>query len=250
MYLEEGCYVDMVTPFYPSGKVDYRGLQKNVKFVSRAVTGICLVGMAGESPTLSGNQHKEVLKRGTAYAREVKGKEIVVIAGTGSNALREACEYTRAAKEAECDGVTLIDPYYSCPPSLQLKEFYYQEISKQFPRLILIPFSFPSRTGTFITPQDLRDIDGSNICGVIREVRDNFNDLREIRKVCRPDFAILSIQDEKTLKIVSDKEIKGRGAFSTIANLAPFAVQGMLDYVKKGEMKKSTSYRQGIKTAL
>lgn len=247
MYLEEGCYVDTVTPFHPGGKVDYRGLEQNVKFTSQAVTGICLVGMAGESPTLSGAQHKEVLKRGTAYTREAKGKEIVVIGGTGSNALREAIEYTKAAKEAGCDGVTLIDPYYSRPPSVQLKENYYEAISKKFPLLKIIPCSFPSRTGTSLSPEDLRDIDSGNICGVLREVKDSFNDLREIRKVCRPDFAIFSIQDEKTLKIVSDREINGRGVFSVVANIAPFAVQRLLYYVKKGEIKKARLIDRALK---
>ena len=247
MYLDEGCYVDMITPFYQSGKIDYRGLEKNINFVSQVVTGICLVGMAGESPTLSGAQHKEVLKRGTEFARESKGEKIVVIAGTGSNALHEALDYTSAAKKVGCDGVILVDPYYNRPPSIQLRDNYYKAIAKKFPLLKIIPCSFPSRTGTTLTPEDLRDIDSANICGVLREVKDNLTDLREIKKVCRPDFAIFSVQDEKTLKIVGDKEIKGRGSFSVVANIAPFAVQKMLEYLEIGEVKRARLIDRALK---
>ncbi len=239
MYLDAGCYVDMITPFHPGGKVDYLGLEKNINFVSQVAIGICLVGMAGESPTLSNFQHKEVLKKGTDYARKVGGKKIAVIGGTGSNSLDEAFEYTRAAREAGCDGVLLVDPYYNKPPSIQLRDNYYKAIAKKFPLLKVIPCSFPSRTGTKLTPEDLRDIDSGNICGVLQEIKDSFNDLREIRKACRPDFAIFSIQDEKTLKIVRDEDIKGRGVFSVVANIAPFAVQEMLDSLEVRNFKKA-----------
>jgi 4-hydroxy-tetrahydrodipicolinate synthase len=239
MYLEAGCYVDMVTPFFPSGRIDYRGLEKNIKFVSDAVTGVCFVGMAGESPTLSGAQHKELLKRGTLYVKKLKGEKITVIGGTGSNSLHEAFEYTQVAKKVGCDGVFLVDPYYNRPPSIQLKENYYLAIAKKHPLLKIIPCSFPSRTGTMLTPEDLKDIDSGNICGVLREVKDSYNDLREIRKVCRPDFAIFCMQDEKTLKIVRDETIKGRGVFSVVANIVPHAVQKMLDYLELRDFKKA-----------
>ncbi len=246
MYLEEGCYTDMVTPFKKDGKIDYCGLAKNIRFqVKEGVTGIFLVGLAGESPTLSAREHKNLLKKGVALAREYGGESLEVFCGTGSNSLVEALDYTKAAKEAGCDGAVLIEPYYNRPPSKHIRQ-HYLDIAAQNRRLKMIPCTFPSLTGTSLDPQDLRDIDSANICGIVSEIRDSYSDVREIKKICSVDFAIFSAQDEKTLKMISDKSIAARGVFSVVANIAPWAIQRMIALLSNGKIKEAKKINRAL----
>jgi len=89
----KGCFVAIVTPF-KKGEIDEEALRKNIQFcLNKGVDGIVPCGTTGESPTLSFDEHKKVIK---ITINEVKGK-VPVIAGTGSNSTKEAEVLTRFA---------------------------------------------------------------------------------------------------------------------------------------------------------
>jgi 4-hydroxy-tetrahydrodipicolinate synthase len=69
------------------------------------------VGTTGESPTLSHEEHKQVIE----LCIEAAARRVPVIAGTGSNCTSEAVALTRHAKEAGADGVLVVTPYYNKP---------------------------------------------------------------------------------------------------------------------------------------
>jgi 4-hydroxy-tetrahydrodipicolinate synthase len=60
----EGSFVAIVTPFTPDGKsVDYKALDELVEFQIKGGTdGIVAVGTTGESPTLSHEEHRQVIE--------------------------------------------------------------------------------------------------------------------------------------------------------------------------------------------
>lgn len=57
-----GSYVAIVTPFRPDGAVDYAKLEELVEFhIANGTDGVVPVGTTGESPTLTHEEHKEVI---------------------------------------------------------------------------------------------------------------------------------------------------------------------------------------------
>ena len=87
MSIIHGCITALITPFKANGKLDEIGLEKLiVRQIKSGVHGIVPCGTTGESPTLSHEEHQEVIK----IAIDITKKKIPVIAGTGSNSTHEA----------------------------------------------------------------------------------------------------------------------------------------------------------------
>src|SRR5690606_30479875 len=69
------------------------------------------VGTTGESPTVSVEEHCELVRVTVEHA----AGRIPVIAGTGGNSTTEAIELTRYAKEVGADASLQVVPYYNRP---------------------------------------------------------------------------------------------------------------------------------------
>ena len=75
-----GLSVAIVTPFR-DGKIDFDRLEEHVEFqVEAGTTCLCPAGTTGESPTLSHEEHEQVI---SAVIRAAAGR-IKVMPGTGS----------------------------------------------------------------------------------------------------------------------------------------------------------------------
>ena len=61
--------------------------------IKGGIDGLVPVGTTGESPTVDNAEHLEVIRTTVEAARG----RVPVIAGTGSNSTKEACDMTRAA---------------------------------------------------------------------------------------------------------------------------------------------------------
>ncbi len=89
--LFRGSYVALVTPF-SNGVVDEAAFRKLVSWqIDQGTNGLIPVGTTGESPTLSHDEHKQVVE---LCIDEAAGR-VPVIAGAGSNATAEAVDFVR-----------------------------------------------------------------------------------------------------------------------------------------------------------
>ena len=112
MSIIHGCITALITPFKANGKLDEMGLEKLVlRQIKSGVHGIVPCGTTGESPTLSYEEHQEVIK----IAIDITKRKIPVIAGTGSNSTYEALEMTASAEKAGADATLQVVPYYNKP---------------------------------------------------------------------------------------------------------------------------------------
>ena len=108
----QGSIVAIVTPMHEDGSLDLPGLRKLIDWhIAEGTDGIVIVGTTGESPTVSVEEHCELIR----VAVEHVGKRIPVIAGTGGNSTTEAIELTRFAKEVGADASLQVVPYYNRP---------------------------------------------------------------------------------------------------------------------------------------
>ena len=245
MHKFSGCYTAMITPMTKNLDVDYEGLERLVEFQSeQGVSGILAVGTTGESPTLSWEEHIDVIRK----VHELSKGRFLTIGGTGSNNTHESLEATRKVSDFGVKCVLLVDPYYNGPSSLEIRREYIEPIAREFPNVQVIPYVIPGRSGTQLLPQDLAILHSQfeNVRAV-KEATGNFENMRLIRKLCGEDFDILSGDDDKTYEMMKDPQIQASGVISVASNVAPGPIQRFVKATLEGNTEESERLYKALK---
>lgn len=208
----KGSITALITPFL-DGVFDSDAY---VKLIERQITegthGLVPVGTTGESPTLSHDEHKEVV--GTCI--RASGGRVPVIAGTGSNSTDEAVELTKHAKSAGADGVLVVTPYYNKPTQEGLY-LHYKAINDCTDIPIII-YNIPGRSVIDMSVDTMARLFAlPNIVGV-KDATSDMARASKQRGVLGPDFNMLTGEDASALGFMAHG---GSGAISVTANIAP-----------------------------
>src|SRR5882757_1213355 len=108
----QGSIVALVTPMHADGSLDLVAYRRLIEWhVAEGTNAIVAVGTTGESPTVSVEEHCELIR----VAVEQANKRIPIIAGAGGNSTAEAIELTAYAKSVGADAVLSVVPYYNKP---------------------------------------------------------------------------------------------------------------------------------------
>jgi 4-hydroxy-tetrahydrodipicolinate synthase len=240
-----GCITAIITPFKPDGELDAEGLGHLLEFqLANGVDGIVVAGTTGEGPTLG---HPEFVKALALVLDGAEGKALT-IANTGANSTRKAVETTAQAWELGAREALLVDPYYNCPSSLEIRREYYEPVARAAKEMQIIPYVIPGRTGTQISPEDLALL--SRACpnvGAVKEATGSDANAAAIRSLCGDSFSILSGDDERTLSLMTDPHISANGTISVMSNIAPGAVAEMVAAVLEGDMGRATKVATALK---
>ena len=219
----KGLYTAIVTPFKEDGSLDLDSLDRLIEFqIDSGIDGIVPVGTTGESPTLSMEEHIEVMRRTCATVN----KRIPVIAGAGSNNTREAIELASAARDVGADATLQVAPYYNKPT----QEGFYRHYMKIADEVDLphIVYNIPPRTGKNIeTDTMVRLAAHPNIVGV-KEASGSIMQMMQVIERAPQDFAVLSGDDGITLPLTA---AGGAGLISVSSNVFPGL---MKDFVYSG----------------
>nr|VFJ44077.1 MAG: dihydrodipicolinate synthase [Candidatus Kentron sp. DK] len=222
----EGSMVAMVTPMRTSGDLDYEGLARLVEFhIANGTHAIVAVGTTGESATLSGHEHCEVVRRTVEIARG----RIPVIAGTGSNSTEEAIKFTHCAREDGADACLLVTPYYNKPTQEGLY-LHYRTIAEavDIPQIL---YNVPGRTACDLLPETVVRLSRiPNIIGI--KEASNFSRVQSLLDACPRGFAIYSGEDAISREVLL---AGGRGVISVTANVAPAAMRDMCGRAIRGD---------------
>jgi 4-hydroxy-tetrahydrodipicolinate synthase len=232
-----GCYTAVVTPFDGKMKVSWENLRVLAEFQkSQGVRGVVPAGTTGESPTLSWKEHYKVID---SYF-ESAGAAMETIAGTGSNSTEESLEATEHVHDRGIRAALLVDPYYNGPSSLEIRKEYYEPIASAYPDVQMIPYVIPGRTGTQLLPQDLAILarEHPNLQAV-KEATGSAENARLTRKLCGPEFSIMSGDDDKTLSFMRDEAINCSGVISVVSNVAPRAVEDLAEAALAGNLEEA-----------
>ncbi|MFW2386742.1 MAG: 4-hydroxy-tetrahydrodipicolinate synthase [Polyangiales bacterium] len=222
-----GVWTALVTPFSTDQQVDYDALRRLVEFqVDQGVDGVLPCGTTGESPTLSWQEHDAVVE---ATVRSVEGR-VGVLAGTGSNNTAEAIRSTKQAKEAGATAALLVDCYYNGPSSLELRTEYYERILEGVPDIPIVPYVIPGRSGCALSAADLAvlHLNDPKRVPAVKQATGDINRMRLDRQLAGSAMSILSGDDDLTLTMMRDAEIRGSGVISVFSNIAPGAFSGMV----------------------
>lgn len=235
--IPRGCMTALVTPFDPNGGIYWRGLETNVRFqISQGISGLVPVGTTGESPVLSPLNHTKVI---IEVILMVKGS-CFILGGVGSNSAEEMLQYGEKVVSFNCPGLLLVDCYYNKPSSLELRENYYTPAARKFSRTIICPYIIPGRTGCALSVWDLAILARKypNV-KMVKEATGDFDRMRDTRRATPLEFYIFSGDDDKTLRMILDPDIKADGVISVMSNIAPAAIQKMCEKAFAGEAKEA-----------
>ena len=209
-----GSFTALVTPFQRDGSFDEKAFKAFVEWqIAEGSSGVVPVGTTGESPTLSHDEHRQVVKACIDVAR---GK-VPVIAGAGSNNTVEAVELARFAQSAGADAVLVVTPYYNKPTQRGLYE-HFAAVARATTLPIII-YNIPPRSVIDMTPETMGRLarDFSNIVGV-KDATGKIERVSEQRITCGADFIQLSGEDASALGFNAHG---GVGAISVTSNIAP-----------------------------
>jgi len=245
----QGCLVAMITPLNKWDSVDREGLLQNLEFLRQnGVSGVVPVGTTGESPALDYLEHEDVIRWVTRSAQtpDAEGKTLYVLAGTGSNATKEARHYTRIAAHEGCPGVLLVDCYYNRPTPEMLQDNYYGPIAQDFPQLTVVPYVVSKRTGTEILVKYLVDMVKRFPNVRASKEANGLDRMVDVRENAPPEFTIFCGDDSLTVKAMKDQRIKAGGVISVIANIFPRAVSDMCKALLEGKETSISKALEGI----
>jgi 4-hydroxy-tetrahydrodipicolinate synthase len=222
----------MITPFSTDGQVDYERLKANVDFqIDKGIDGLVPVGTTGESPTLSHDEHQKVIETVVAH---VAGR-VKVIAGTGSNATREAMSLTRHAKEVGADAALMVNPYYNKPTQEGLYR-HFSLIADEV-GLPIVLYNIPGRTGITMAPATVARLAEHEHIVAVKEATGSMDIASEIATLC--DITILSGDDSLTLPLMS---IGGKGVISVLSNIIPDKIKALTAAALAGDFVNARQY--------
>ncbi|HEX3728843.1 MAG TPA: 4-hydroxy-tetrahydrodipicolinate synthase, partial [Opitutaceae bacterium] len=206
-----GTLTAMVTPFR-RGQVSYEDLRKFVEFQIRGgIDGLVPVGTTGESPTLSHEEHMDVVRAVIAAARQ----RVPVVAGTGSNSTREAVELTQLAHEAGADAMLVVAPYYNKPGAEGL--FRHFCAVAEATDLPIILYSIPGRCGIEIPVGVVERLRARHRhVAWIKEAGGSVDRVDQLKQALGRDLTVLSGDDSLTLPFMA---VGAEGVISVASNL-------------------------------
>ena len=223
----KGSIPALITPM-KNGAFDEAAFRKFVDWqIKQGSHGLVPVGTTGESPTLTPEEHKAVVKICVAVS---KGR-VPVIAGAGSNNTAEAVEYTRHAKAAGADAALVVVPYYNKPTQDGIYA-HYKTIAEAVDIPIIV-YNVPGRTVASISVETLARLshDFKNIIGTKDASADLTRPSRQ-RLMSGEDFVQLSGEDGTALGFNAHG---GVGCISVTANVAPKLCADLQEATLKGD---------------
>jgi 4-hydroxy-tetrahydrodipicolinate synthase len=227
----KGVYTALITPFR-NGSIDYTDLERIIENqIAGGIDGVVPMGTTGESPTVSFDEHKELVSR---VVKIVKGR-IKVIAGTGANSTEEAIYLTKEAEAAGVDGVMLVNPYYNKPPQRGMIA-HFEKVAKSV-KLPVVIYNIPGRTGINFLPESLKELNerAPNVIAV-KEASGDINQIMRVIEISKDKISLLSGDDNLFLPVLG---IGGNGLISVLSNIIPSDVKKVYTLYMEGKIEEA-----------
>jgi len=208
-----GSIVALVTPMLDNGAVDYPGLRRLIDWhIAEGTDCIGVVGTTGESPTVTVEEHCEIIRVAVEHA----ASRVPIMAGAGGNSTHEAIELSRYAKKVGADCTLQVVPYYNKPSQDGLYQ-HFRAIAEAVDIPVVL-YNVPGRTVADLqhdTVLKLAQID--NVIG-IKEATGNIERAAWLIKQAPKGFSIYSGDDGTAVALML---LGGHGNVSVTANVAP-----------------------------
>ena len=206
-----GAATALVTPFTPTGEVNYEKLGELLEFqIAEGIDAVVILGTTGESPTLPTEEHMEVIAKSVEF---VHGR-IPVIAGAGSNSTAEAIDQTRRSEDVGADAILSVTPYYNKTTQKGLVAHFAAIAAAT--SLPIIMYNVPSRTGLNISPEAAAEMSRIENLAGIKEC--NIEQIGTMKSLVEPDFQFYTGEDAQVIPMLA---WGGLGVISVMSNVIP-----------------------------
>ena len=208
-----GSIVAIVTPMHEDGSVDYPALRRLIDWhIDEGTDCIGVVGTTGESPTVSVDEHCEIIR---ASVEQARGR-VPIMAGCGANSTAEAIELTRFAKQVGADCHLQVVPYYNRPT--QEGQYRHFRAIAEAVELPMVLYNVPGRTvADMLHETVLRLAQVPGIVG-IKEATGNLERAQWLIRDVPAHFSVYSGDDPTAVALML---CGGKGNVSVTANIAP-----------------------------
>lgn len=227
----------LVTPF-KDGAVDFAAVEALVEWhVTEGSHGLVPVGTTGESPTLTHEEHEQVIE---AVVKAAAGR-IPVIAGAGSNNTLEAIRFMRHAESVGANAALVVTPYYNKPTQAGLIAHF--RALHDCCDLPIIIYNIPGRSVVDMMPDTMGEL---ALLPRIIGVKDATGKIERVsmqRETCGKEFIQLSGEDATALGFNAHG---GVGCISVTANVAPRLCAEFQEATLAGDYAKALAYQDRL----
>ena len=226
-----GSIVALATPFHPDGSVDYPTLRKLIDWhINEGTDCIGVVGTTGESPTVTVDEHCEIIR----VSVEQAAKRVPIMAGCGANSTAEAIELAQFAKKVGADCQLQVVPYYNKPT----QEGQYQHF-KAIAEAVDLPtvlYNVPGRTMADLAHDTVIRL--AHVPGIIgiKEATGNIERAQWLIREAPKGFSIYSGDDPTAVALML---CGGQGNVSVTANVAPKLMHQLCVAAMAGDVKRA-----------
>lgn len=227
-----GLGVALVTPFSENGAVDFAAVAKIVdNLVEGGVDYILVLGTTGETPTLTADERKALIR----FVRERVAGRVHLMVGVGGNCTRDVVATLRTWDLSGYDAVLSVNPYYNKPNQEGLYQ-HFKAIAEASPLPVML-YNIPGRTGVNMTPETIARLanDCDNIIGV-KEASGNLVQMEQVKALTPNDFLLISGDDGLTVEVIKRG---GVGVISVLANAYPAETAEVVRLGLDGKIEKA-----------
>ena len=226
-----GSIVALVTPMHEDGSIDSDALRRLIDWhIGEGTQCIGVVGTTGESPTVSVEEHCEVIRVAVEHA---KGR-VPIMAGAGGNSTAEAIELSRFALKVGADCTLSVVPYYNRPSQEGIYR-HFRAIAEAVD-VPMVLYNVPGRTVADMQGETTLRL--AQVPGIVG-IKDATSDIERAAWLIRgaPEgFSIYSGDDGTAVALML---LGGHGHVSVTANVAPRAMQALCAAALAGHAREA-----------
>jgi 4-hydroxy-tetrahydrodipicolinate synthase len=233
-----GSIVALVTPMHEDGSVDYASLRKLIDWhIAEGTDCIGVVGTTGESPTVSVQEHCEIIR----VSVEQAARRVPIMAGCGANSTAEAIELTRFAQQVGADCHLQVVPYYNRPT--QEGQFRHFKAIAEAVELPMVLYNVPGRTVADMAHDTVLRL--ARVPGIvgIKEATGNIERAQWLIREAPPGFSVYSGDDPTAVALML---CGGHGNVSVTANIAPRLMHDLCVAAIAGDARRAMTIQQKL----
>jgi 4-hydroxy-2-oxoglutarate aldolase len=234
-----GIFPPLTTPFL-NDEISFEKLKSNIESYNQTkLAGYVVLGSNGESPFLSFEEKIRLI----AAVKNYSSSDKIIIAGTGSESIKETIRLSNIAAQGGANYVLILTPsYYKSNMDKQAMIDYFTTVADGV-KIPVILYNVPKFTGVNIEAETVAKLaEHVNICG-IKNSNENLAHLSEIINNCPNSFNVLV----GTASILYPGLLLGAtGGIVALANIAPGECINIFELIKKGELDKAKSIQLNL----